>query len=94
MTKAELINIISEKSGGLSKAEITYVYDMVWETMSRALDVDGRFQVSNFGTFEVRAVKARKVRNPKTGEMIDKPASRKIAFKPAASLKARYATKS
>ncbi len=93
MTKAELINIISENSAGATKAQVSYIHDMVWETIQRALEVEGKYTVSGFGTFEVRDRKARKARNPKTGEIVDVPASRKLAFRPAASLKQRFAPK-
>ena len=94
MTKAELIDIISEKSGGLSKAQLNYVYEMTWETILRALEVDGKFTVANFGTFVVRDRKARTGRNPRTGEAVQVPASRKLAFRPATNLKQRFAPRS
>ncbi len=93
MTKAELINIISENSAGATKAQVNYIYDMVWETIQRALEVDGKYTVSGFGTFEVRDRKARKARNPRTGEIVDVAASRKLAFRPATTLKQRFVPK-
>lgn len=40
-----------------------------------------------FGNFEVRETKAREGRNPSTGEIIDIPAGRKVAFKASKKLK-------
>jgi len=90
MTKAELISIIGENAGGVTKAQLNYVYDMTWETIVRALEVDGKFTVANFGTFVVRDRKARKARNPRTGETVDVAASKKLAFRPATTLKAKF----
>ncbi len=87
MTKAELIDIIGESLQGVSKADINRVHDAVFETIGKALEVDGRFAVPGFGTFEVKSRAARKGRNPKTGEEIDIPASKTVGFKPAAALK-------
>ena len=50
-------------------------------------EVEGRFAVPGFGTFDVKTRAARKGRNPKTGEEIDIPASKTVAFKPAGALK-------
>ena len=91
MTKAELVAIVAEKCGGKSKGEVSEIFDQIWETILRALEVEGRFQVSNFGTFEVRHRKARVARNPRTHESIEVPATRKVAFRPAATLKDRFA---
>jgi len=43
--------------------------------------------VPGFGTFSVRARKARKGRNPQNGDVINIKASRTVGFKPAPSLK-------
>lgn len=89
MTKAELIDMIAEKTDDLKKADIAKVYDAVFETITRALEVDGKYSVSGFGNFEVKARAARQGRNPATGETIQIAASKAVGFKPAASLKAR-----
>jgi DNA-binding protein HU-beta len=89
MTKAELIDIIAEKVEGVSKADIARIHDAVFETITRALEVEGRYNVAGFGSFDVRARAARKGRNPKTGEEIDIPASKNVGFKPGSALKDR-----
>ncbi len=91
MTKAELIEIVAEKVDGVSKAQVSAVYDQVFETIVRAVEEDEkhRFLVAGFGTFELKQRDARKGRNPATGQEIDIPASRSIGFKPANALKDR-----
>ncbi len=87
MTKAELVDIVSESLEGVSKADINRVHDAIFQTIGKALAVDGRFAIPGFGTFEVRSRAARKGRNPKTGEEIDIAASKTVGFKPASALK-------
>lgn len=89
MTKSELIDIVAEKVDGVSKADITRIHDAIFETMGKALSVDGRYAVSGFGTFDVRTRAARKGRNPQTGAEIDIPASKSVGFKAASALKDR-----
>ncbi len=89
MTKAELIDIIAEKLEGASKAEIGRAYDAIFDTIGRALEVDGKFAISGFGSFEVKERAARKGRNPQTGAEIDIPASKAVNFRPASALKER-----
>jgi DNA-binding protein HU-beta len=87
MTKAELIDIVAEQTLGVSKIDIGRVHDAIFATIVRALEVEGRFAVPGFGTFDVKTRAARKGRNPKTGEEIDIAASKTVAFKPAGALK-------
>jgi DNA-binding protein HU-beta len=57
--------------------------EAIMEAMSRGLNV----QLIGFGKFEVRLRKARKGRNPKTGESIDIPAKTAPVFSPGSKLK-------
>ena len=89
MTKAELIEMIAEQVDGVSKADITRIHDAIFDKIGKALEVDGKFAVAGFGSFEVRERKARKGRNPQTGEEIQIAASKNVGFKPASALKDR-----
>jgi len=89
MTKAELIDIIAEQHPEVGKAKVGEIYGAVFATIARALEVDGRYAVGDFGTFDVKQRAARKGRNPKTGEEIDIAASKAVGFKPASALKER-----
>jgi nucleoid DNA-binding protein len=51
------------------------------------LDAGGKVAISGFGTFELRQRKSRQGRNPRTGQVIDIPATRAPAFKPGKPLK-------
>ncbi len=89
MTKAELIDIVTEKVEGVSKSQVNAVYEAIFETIVRALKEDEkhRYQVNNFGTFELKHREARKGRNPATGAEIDIPAQTSIGFRTASTLK-------
>ena len=89
MTKAELIDLVAEQVQGTSKAQVSQIYDAIFDTIIRAIKEDDkhRYLVKDFGTFELKQREARKGRNPATGQEIDIPASTTVGFRPAAGLK-------
>jgi len=89
VTKDELINSVikSCKDPNLSKRLTGDVLDAVFENISKAIKKEKRFAYPGFGTFTVRNRKARKGRNPQTGEEIKIKASKTVGFKPAPTLK-------
>ena len=64
----------------------------VFDAVSTVLMKTGRVEIDGFGTFDLHLRKARKARNPRTGERIDLPAKTAVRFTPAAALKKRAAT--
>lgn len=89
MTKAELIDIVAEEVEGVSKADVARVHDKIFETIARALEVDGKFMVAGFGSFEVKSRSERKGRNPQTGQEITIAASKSVSFRQAGAMKDR-----
>ena len=89
MTKDELITSIikSCKDANLSKRLAGDVVDAAFENMAKSIKKEKRFAYPGFGTFTVRNRKARKGRNPQTGEEIKIKASKTVGFKPAPTLK-------
>lgn len=89
MTKAELIEKVttSVKNRDLSKACINEVTDAVFSTLAKGIKKDKRFTYPGFGTWTVRARKARKGRNPQTGAVINIPASKTVGFRPSPEFK-------
>ena len=89
LTKDELINAVvkSCKSDNLTKRLAGDVVDAAFESISKAIKKEKRFAYPSFGTFTVRSRKARKGRNPQTGEEIKIKASKTVGFKPAPTLK-------
>lgn len=89
MTKDELITSVikSCKEPSLSKRLTGDLLDAVFENISKSIKKEKRFAYPGFGTFTVRSRKARKGRNPQTGEEIKIKASKTVGFKPAPTLK-------
>jgi DNA-binding protein HU-beta len=86
MTKGDLVSAVA-KAAGLNKSAAGDAVDAIFDSLARAIRKDKRFQVPGFGTFTVRSRKARKGRNPQTGDEIAIRASRTVGFKPAPDLK-------
>lgn len=89
MTKAELIDIVSDKVDGVTKAQIGAIYDSIFETIVIALNKDAKhsFSVKDFGTFKLKQRKERKAVNLQTKEPITIPASTSVGFTPSKGLK-------
>ena len=86
MTKAELIAEIAKKSK-LSKANTENVINSFVDVAKKTLKKEGRLALAGFGTFVVSKRKARKGRNPRTGETIKIKASKVVRFKAGKALK-------
>ena len=89
MTKDQLITAVIKdcKNDDLSKRLAGEILDATFEAISKAIKKEKRFAYPGFGTFTVRSRKARKGRNPQTGEEIKIKASKTVGFKPAPTLK-------
>lgn len=89
MTKAELINAIQKTKGlpEMTKKATGEIVDAVFTHLTKAIKKEKRFVYPGFGTFTVRKRKARKGRNPRTGEEIKIAATKTVTFKPAPQLK-------
>lgn len=89
MTKQELITrICTDLEGeGITKKMVGQIVDSVFDSTGKAICKEGRFAYPGFGTFVVRKRKARKGRNPQTGEAIKIKASKSVGFRAARSLK-------
>lgn len=87
MTKADLIEKIADDSG-ISKVMAAKALDSFLEGVGKALKKkDGKVTLVGFGTFSKIRRKARKGRNPQTGEEIRIKACNVVKFKPGKKLK-------
>ena len=82
MTKADIVETIYEKVG-LSKRESAQIVDMIFDIIKGELENGENIKLSGFGSFAVRDKKARRGRNPQTGEEITISARRVLSFKPS-----------
>ncbi|NLJ33219.1 MAG: HU family DNA-binding protein [Firmicutes bacterium] len=86
MNKGELISSVANKID-ITKKDAEKAVNAVFETIQETMATGEKVQLIGFGTFEVRERKARKGRNPQTGEEIDIPAAKVPAFKAGKGLK-------
>lgn len=85
MNKAQLVEVIAAKT--TTKKEAQEIVETVWDSIKNSLKKKEDVAISGFGTFRVKQTKARTGRNPKTGETIQIPAKKKIAFRASKELK-------
>lgn len=88
MNKSELISAIASKSE-LSKAAATRALNAMLEIIEDAAADGESVALIGFGTFEPRDRPARSGRNPRTGEPIEIPAAKSLAFVCGKSLRDR-----
>jgi integration host factor subunit alpha len=87
ITKADLVDVVYERHGGLTKDEAAQIVDVIFRTVKTTL-ADGRtVRIKNFGTFEVTRRPGRMGVNPVNGEKMFIRPHKGLSFKPARRLK-------
>ena len=86
MNKTELVASIAAKTKCTKRAAEMTV-EALLETFTAELAKGEKVQLIGFGTFEVRARKARKGRNPQSGAALDIPAANLPVFTAGKALK-------
>jgi len=81
VTKKEIVKQISDDSG-LTQLKTKEVVQKTFDAIVETLLEEGRIELRNFGVFEVKRRKARKARNPRTGERVDVGPKSVVTFKP------------
>jgi DNA-binding protein HU-beta len=88
MTKAELVEKLAQDAG-ITKTDAQACLKSFIDSVTQALKKkDGKVVLIGFGTFQKTRRKARKGRNPQTGEAIKIKARNAVKFKPGKKLKA------
>lgn len=80
MTKAQIVNALAEKTG-LSKKEVNTFFEELNDMAYKEVKKNGEFTLPGFGKLVKTKRKARKGRNPATGEEIDIPAKTVVKFR-------------
>ena len=89
MSRAVFIDNVA-KRGGMSRAEAKRTVDLVLGEIEAGLKrskKEGSFTIGKFGTFTIVKRKARKGRNPRTGEAMRIKASKVLKFRAAKPLR-------
>ncbi len=89
MNKTEFIERLISKSPDLPAADVQLVINNLFEQMSYALERGERIEVRGFGSFDIRQMKARQGRNPKTGEAVQVESRTAVHFKPGLEMRNR-----
>jgi len=89
MTKSELIDIVAEAHGQITRREAEVVVNEVFDAISGALTAGDRVELRGFGSFTVKKRAPRVGRNPKTGEAVQVPEKTVPHFKPGKELRER-----
>ena len=80
MTKIDIIQDVYEKLG-FSKKDSAKLVDSVFDIIKDSLSRGEKIKISGFGNFIVKEKKARRGRNPQTGEEIEISARKVLTFK-------------
>ena len=88
VTKSDLIERLSEALK-LPKGKAEAVVNVMFDSMTSALERGERIEIRGFGSFEVRSYKAYEGRNPRTGEPVHVKPKRLPFFKVGKELRER-----
>jgi len=79
MTKSDLIQQVAKETG-MSQNQSGKIVNKVFDLIGGALETGDEVRITGFGTFRSSETKERPGRNPRTGEQIRIPASKRVSF--------------
>ena len=85
MTKKQLVDETSKRTG-LTQKEVLYCLNQVLETATDAIVKGEDITIQGFGSFLIKNIKERNLRNPKTGVAFTAPPKKVLKFKPSKGL--------
>jgi nucleoid DNA-binding protein len=88
VTKKEIVKQISDELG-LTQLKTKEIVQKTFNAIVETLLREKRIELRNFGVFEVKRRKARKARNPRTGEKVDVEPKNVVTFKPGKEMEER-----
>jgi nucleoid DNA-binding protein len=88
VTKKEIVKQISDRIG-LTQLKTKEIVQQTFDAIVDTLISEKRIELRNFGVFEVKQRKARKARNPRTGDKVDVPPKFVVTFKPGKEMEER-----
>ncbi len=87
MTKADIARAVYERHGGISYQDSQRIVDLIFNIIKDRFLKGDRVQIVGFGSLEVVTRRARRGRNPATGQQIELPARRAVVFRPSRTIK-------
>jgi integration host factor subunit beta len=88
MTKKEIVKEIAAEMA-LPQALVLEIVQRIFDGIIETLVEKGRIELRNFGVFEVRTRRARRARNPRTGEKVWVPERLVVTFKAGREMQER-----
>ncbi|MCF8085559.1 MAG: HU family DNA-binding protein [Desulfohalobiaceae bacterium] len=88
-TKNDLVNETARKAE-MTKGKTKMVLDTLLESIEEELQSGRKVTLSPLGNFSVTQRKARRGRNPSTGETIQIPAQKNVKFTPSKNIKDQF----
>jgi integration host factor subunit beta len=89
MLRSDLVAKLIEENPDLEGRDLERIVGTVLDEIAEALAQGNRVELRGFGAFSVRHRKARKGRNPRTGEAVEVAAKSVPFFRPGKELRAR-----
>ena len=81
MTKAQIIERLSEQVPTLTKRQAEIVVNTVFDSIRDSLRAGDKTEIRGFGSFRLRSRRMKEGRNPKTGATVAVPAKKVPFFK-------------
>ena len=81
MTRKDLIDRVA-KEFGLKKKDAEAIVKFIFREIAEAVKRGERVSIQGFGAFELRKLRERKIRNPRTGKEVKVPIRTKVIFVP------------
>ncbi len=88
MTKRELVMRVATKVD-MTQNEVAAIIDGAFETIAQSLAQGERWELRDFGIFEVKPRGPREARNPRTGAKVSVPEKNVVTFRPGKRMKQR-----
>lgn len=86
MTKRELVIQVANRLG-MTQSDVAKIIEGAFDAISRSLAKGGRWELRDFGVFEVKIRASRIGRNPRTGDQVPVPERRVVTFRPGKKMK-------
>ena len=81
MTRKDLIDKVA-KEFGLKKKDAEAIVKFIFQEIAETVKRGERVSIQGFGVFDIKKLKGRKIKNPRTGEEIRVPVRNKVVFIP------------
>ncbi len=86
MTKRELVMLVANRLG-MTQSDVSRIVEGAFETITKSLSEGHRWELRDFGVFEVKSRASRIGRNPRTGEQVPVSERRVVTFRPGKRMK-------